>query len=208
MPRRSAAAAALAVTGVIILAGCGGSSTKEAIGLGNRTIVDPSELSKGLLDKQDLARFKAGSPQRQFLVYWSAVQFQDWATMAGSFEPSVAAQVGVDRIAQALRSQVPILRLQKPRIVSVVSANGQTSVRYAIRDQGGLTLTETATLRRASGRWRLVYDSFLDQALQVAAQNLVQNRIDPNAPHPSARAIAAGEAAATLLRKTLRGPKP
>jgi hypothetical protein len=69
------------------------------------------------------------------------------------------------------------------------------------RDRDGISPLYTYLLRRRGAKWFIVYDTFLEAALRGAISQVVQASIDPDAKRASARAVAAGNQAASDFRR-------
>lgn len=191
------------VAPVALAGGCGGGNKEEGRTLANTSIVsDAKPLPKVLISRSEELRYPSGSVQRAFLEYWSALQFQSWPAAVSFFDPEIRNDLGVARVAEALRSQAPYFRSTKPAIVAVTkSRDGETVVRYLANDRSGNAVTRAVAWHRLRGEWAILFDSFLPEALQSGALAKEQARIDPTARTPSANAIAAGRRAAELPSK-------
>jgi len=178
------------------VSGCGGGAKDEARELRAQSIIsDPQPVSATVLTAKDLAHYKAGSVERAFSEYWSALQFEAWRTAASYYEPTLRTYIGDDLLLPALEGQAGIFLSNRPVISQVEHLNGETLVKYILRDTGKNETTRSMAWRRVQGKWRIVYDAFLDRALAESRQLEVQAQVDPVAQKPSPEALrAAGQA--------------
>jgi hypothetical protein len=185
------------------LASCGGGATPDAATTpagGGRTLPLAAEeqraVQRRLVGTADVRNTKAGSVQRAFLEYWSAIENEEWPIALTYFLPSIQRALKPARLMSALHNeaqQPPV----KPLIRSVRTARGgQTSVRYFVRRADGRLRATSMIWRHAGDLWFIVYSSTLDDSYRAAVQAVVQGEVDPNAVKPSKQALeAAGRAA-------------
>lgn len=154
-----------------------------------------------IIPAPELNDLRVGSPRRVFLDYWSALQFHDWPAAVSQFEPDYLNFIGTATTITAMRSGASYYPMARPSDITTVSRGNTVSLRYLLpsREDGGTR--ETAVLHREGGRWRLVFDSALDNRFEITAQSMVQNSIDSQATKPSGKALQAGAAAGALQAK-------
>lgn len=157
----------------------------------------------------DISRYKDDTASRAFMQFWSALQWQDWIGAIDRYSPGLKRVVGSRNLLGALRSQAVLYRSAKPSIRSESRRRGGlTTVRFSFADQAGARRLSTTTWRREAGRWTLVYDGLLDEALQSWAQIRAQQISNPDAPEPTKDALKAGIEASELQGGYLRFLRP
>jgi hypothetical protein len=201
VPRAGMAATAVA----LLLAGCGGSTDEAAQKLASRSVVDVAPpLRKTLVSQREIDASPPGSPRRDFLQYWSLLQYQAWPEATSLFEPGLLRTIGVVHLVQVFTAEGAYFRSVKPRVVGVDRHGNRATVRYVVQDLSGKETPRSISWQRSSGHWRIVYDPFLDAPLRDAVQHATQISIDPTPPTVADEAVKAGEDAATRQASYLR----
>ena len=168
-----------------------------------------SQQAANLLQASDLSRHPAGSVERNFLEYWSSLQFQSWADVAAYYDPRFRDYVGTALVIGAKKLNGSLYPLLDPKIVRATSEDGETTLNYTLQMADGSRELNSITWRRDDGNWQIVYDSRLDAELQQLAQNRAEiDRVgalptDPSQP-ASPRAVRAGSEAAQLQARFLQ----
>ncbi len=170
-----------------------------------------------LLKASELKKYPAGSVERSFLEYWSALQFQSWGDAAAYFDPTFRDFVGTTSIIAAKKLDASVFPLTKPQIVRVKRGDTETTIYYSLRRTDGTNELASISWRRVGGNWLIVYDSRLDPELNQLARDQVElekngaTASDPSQPPPPA-AVRAGERAAQtqarFLQQELHTEKP
>lgn len=194
-PAGLAAALLLAAT-IPVLAACG-SENEEPKPAGS-IIEQAPPLKDVLFTAEDRRRYAPSSAQRRFVTYWSALQFQALNEVANSFHPGLLKEIGMQRLGAALRLEAAYLRSVKPRIDSVEQRGQDANVYYIIKDVSGRAVPRSITMTRYNGSWKIVQDSFLDDALRDSVQNGTQIAINPSARQTPKQAVQAGYGASQL----------
>jgi hypothetical protein len=187
--QRTSAVILVAVAVTAVGAGCSGNGTD---GVSSESVIAEPEQ---LISSADLAKTPAGSPERAFLNYWSALQYSGWSAALASFEPALATAIGVPQLVEALKSGAPYFRSVKPTLRGRVRVGEQVIIRYRIKNPAGSVAPSSISWRKTPGGWRIYYDPSLDGLLQASAQAQVQGDIDPTAAQAAKRAVQAGLAA-------------
>ncbi|MDP1849674.1 MAG: hypothetical protein Q8K79_17945 [Solirubrobacteraceae bacterium] len=208
--RRNSASAIVAALAVALLPGCANDASRQppvrGAEPGQRLPLAAEEQlleRHRLVTRGDLRAAPAGSAQRAFYEYWSALENEEWTIAIEYFAPVIQRRLGTQSLVAALRieAQAPPV---KPLIRSVRTARGrQTSVRYYLRRDTGMLRATSMVWRRDGARWHIVYCSTLDESYAQAVQQRAQDEADPRpadaAQRGGARARAAQAAAADAI---------
>jgi hypothetical protein len=187
--------AALALVAVSVLAlslaACGDSSDPPA---------STADAPDNVISQSEADRHPAGSVERAFLEYWSALQYQSWAEVASYYDPAFRNFVGTAAIVGAKKINGSSYPQLKPEIARVLPHSGFLTLTYSLQFLDGTRELASTTWTKAGGSWQLVYDSRLDAELSQFAENRVeiaQNGVLPTDPtEVSPDATRAGAAAA------------
>lgn len=198
MPRAPLALVAMLAL-ALTLAACGSSS-------------DPPEPTAGapnnVISRSEADRHPAGSVERAFLEYWSALQYQSWAEVASYYDPAFRDFVGVAAIIGAKKINGSSYPQLKPAIGRVRSHPGFATLDYSLQFLDGTRELASTSWRPAGGSWQLVYDSRLDAELSQFAENrieIAQNGALPTDPaEVSPDAHRAGANAAQVQARFLQ----
>lgn len=202
MTRRSAARAVASILAVALI-GCGSSSNKPDAVEGTSIADGVRAPSKTEITGKDLKRFDQAAASRAFMGFWSDLQWQSWIEALDRYSPGLQRVVGDRNIYEALKHQAPFYRSVKPSVESESTRDGLTTIRYSYSQSGDRKLNSTIW-RREGGRWKMVFDGFLDTALESWAQFRVQQTTSPRATAPTKQAIKAGVEASELQGRYLR----
>jgi hypothetical protein len=94
-----------------------------------------------------------------------------------------------------------------PRIMSVEHRGTRTLVSVALFTVSAPPSYQSFIFVRRGGQLRVMYDTFLENALAGYGQQLEQEKINPLAKKPAARAVVAGSRLARRFREIyLHGP--
>ena len=203
-PSLSGAALCVALAAVAFVVGCGGGHSAEP--LGRESIASEVKLRRQqLVSREAIERARAGSIDRSFLAYWRSVQLADVARAANAYEAGLRKAIGVDLIARAVRDVSATYRTQVPRVDEVEVRGAAGTVRYFAwtPESGGAAVALSMRWRRTGAGWRIRHSSALDGELRRAAQQRVQDRLEPDAQVLDPRAVRAGERAANLQARYL-----
>ena len=190
--RRNPATAIVAALAAALLAGCAENSGRAPAARGTDpgqrlplTAEEQLVQRRQLVTAQDLRAARAGSVQRAFYEYWSALDNEEWTIALEYFDDVIQRRLDTASLVTALQieAQAPPV---KPLIRTVrTGRGGQTSVRYYVRRANGTLRATSMTWRRDARRWHIVYCSTLDDSYALAVQQRVQAREDPPSSPPS-----------------------
>ncbi len=185
-------------TAAVALSACGSSASAPL----------PSGSSSNVLSAAEINHYPAGSVERTFLSYWSALQFQTWADVAAYYDPRFRAYLGTAQVISAKKQNSSTFPMLKPEIVSVTTHGGETAIHYALRFPEGSKEQASISWQKEGGNWQIVYDSRLDAELSQLAQNRVEirkNRALPTDPSKrSSAAVRAGNVASQIQARFLQ----
>lgn len=137
--------------------------------------------------------------QRDFLEYWSSLQYQAWAEAVSYYDPSFRDFVGTAEIVGAKKLNAPSYPLIRPSIIGVTRKGDLVTIKYTLRLSDGTQERAAVTWRKVAGSWQLVFDSRLDAELNQFAENRVEvakNGVLPtDLDKVSPSAVRAGNAA-------------
>lgn len=192
------------------VSGCGQATDGDRVLSGatdNKPLSGEDQLiERKLVTDKDAREAPAGSAERAFLEYWTAVSFEDWATAVRYVDTSLRRILDVNYLVEALRiegqNNVPV----KPIIRDAARTRGSVSIRYLIRTSDGRLRPTSSSWEQRNGVWYMVYSSTLDDSYAAAVQQAVQNDVDPTATTPSRKAISAGSSARRAQSEALRPP--
>jgi hypothetical protein len=207
---RSARVAVLACVLVAPVGGlaCGGESNITRTGTtpvvqqrDGRLNRDPDPLSIA-----DIERLPADSPQSVVFRIWFYAQWGSSTSIPRYYDAKVVKTIGAATIANAFaRDRDDIVRGQ-PRLRGVLRTSGGRLVTMQVFSVTDRPHLESFLLRHRAGRWRVVHDTLLEEALRIDAQVRTQQRVDPGAARFDPRAITAGIRAATRYRTIYAAP--
>jgi hypothetical protein len=196
--------AVLATAFALTLTGCGSSTRQTPDAVQSSSITaDVRAPSKTEITGADLNRIKDDTAPRAFLEFWSDLQWQDWVGAVDRYSPGLQRVVGARNLLEALKSQAGVYRGAKPSVRKASQRRGFTVVRFAFADESGNRRLSSTIWRREAGRWRLVFDGLLDDALRSWAQNRTQQLTSPDAAKPTKQALKAGIDASELQGRYL-----
>jgi hypothetical protein len=173
--------------------------------------------SSNVLTAAELSHYPAGSVQRAFLRYWSALQYQSWAEVAAYYEPRFRAFMGTASVIGAKKQNTSTFPLLKPTIVGLSKNRGETTIRYTLVFADGTKEQASMTWRRERSNWQIIYDSKLDAELRQLAQNRVEiqkngslptDASTPPSPAATRAANAAAQRQAVFLQQELKAGRP
>lgn len=193
---------AIAVSG--LLSGCMGSDEDAS----QAAVPTEKRPKLALIAEADFEKLDTDSVERALVEYWSQAQFGAWVQVVPTYDQGLRDAVGGDaRLTEVLKAQADYFRAAAPvlMITSKVQSTGLTNTAYTVREPDGGASPRSLTWARVGSRWQIVYDSFLDAALNTYAQTRAQEDIDPLAEEPSEKAIAAGRLASRLQSRWLEG---
>jgi hypothetical protein len=197
MRHRTARTALVFLITAVVITGC---ASEGSAPVTSQSIAAPS---KHLLTSADIDKAPAGSPARAFLRHWSNLQYLSWSAALSDYEPTLARNIGVKQLVEALKTQAASFPVVKPVLRGTARVGDEYVVRYSIPNVAGDLFPTSISWRRIGRSWKIHYDTQLDGMLQTAAQARVQNEINPNASRPSKEAIQAGVEAAQLQSQYL-----
>lgn len=155
--------------------------------------VDPAPLT---LD--DVAKSREGSASRTVMRLWYFAQWGSPANVLDAYKPEVIRRLGIQNVASAYSSMRASLVAARPRIVSEVKARSGTVVTMRALRRNAEPTRHSFTLERGpGGRWQIVFDTLLEDALAAAVQ--AASSPDPNSK-PPASAVRKGLIAAREFR--------
>jgi hypothetical protein len=176
-----------------------GSSTSDSTSL--------SSPEPGLLKESEISRFAQGTVERNFLDYWSSLQFGSWADVAAYYDPEFRDYVSTTRIIGAKKVNSSVYPLLKPRIVRVDQRGDDTTIFYSLLLPEGTKELESITWRKPGGTWQIIYDSRLDGefAQQASTQIEIKNQTDSTTEDvsQSPEAVRAASAASQIQARFL-----
>jgi hypothetical protein len=185
--------------GVLALAlgGCGGS-------LISNTPAPNRGAPPAIVSAKQIAGYPANTPQRSVLTIWRYGELGDDLPVVAQYHPKVRRVLGETTIAAAYDLQRSYLVDVVPTILGVDSTSQGEVVTLEETPKSGSPLIDTFVFRKVNGTWQIVYDTFLQRALQY----YVQTQMDPNvSARPTQKALQAGQAEAAAYRNIfLAGP--
>lgn len=195
---------ASAVVAAIPLAGCNEGSPDDRI---VRTTENrPEVLRDGRLESQpspltvaDINRQPPNSPQKAVLELLFFAQWGGLPNVTRAYIPEVVRRVTEHDLSGAYALQRSTLATLLPRVIGVRRSTSGRLVAVRFASATGPPVDDSFVLRRLSGQWKVVHDTFLERALAQFAVT----RVDPS-PTPSARAQRAGLAAVERFRAASR----
>jgi hypothetical protein len=191
----------LLAVGSLALEACGssGSSTKTATGATSANSA-VATTRNGVPKNIDPRLTDPGSPGAAVLDLWRYLQMGAVPVAMLSIDQKAQASVGEAILAGAMASVQGDLKSTKAYVTGTEQTPAGTLVRVAAtRPDGGLS-TDVFLLRQRGGKWKVVYDTLLTDAIRIHAESLADNRSVPAGKDPSARAVAAGLAATDRYR--------
>jgi hypothetical protein len=150
------------------------------------------------ISNREQGRYAKNSVERAFLDYWASLQYGAWDDAVTFFDPGLRDFIGSERLSESFKNQDTFYAHTSPHIVSVQRKGRNRAIRYRFVDPSGAESRRAITFRREGKKWRIVFDSYLDDVLRAYAQSVAQQRINPTAKAPGARALRAGAAALRL----------
>jgi hypothetical protein len=144
----------------------------------------------------------ASEPEGTAMRVMRYVQVGSATGAATLYHPRAVDVVGLDRLTRSLVLRRPALSGARLR----VSLKDQTSAgRLVVVAATGPSgeAEYSFLLRRVAGRWLVINDSLLGDALAELVQMDVQRRIDPSETKPSPEAVAAGARAQRRYRRLI-----
>jgi hypothetical protein len=138
-----------------------------------------------------------GSPERTLfeLLFWA--QWGSAPNVVAAYTPEVVRAVGVANLSGAYGQQRATLLSSLPRITSVVTTSFGVAVTVELLRRNTTPAPQSFTLRRVGGRWRVVYDTLLENGLAAYVQTINTPASAKTAPDS---AVKAGIAAAADYR--------
>jgi hypothetical protein len=202
--RRGGSTFAIALTGTVlvaaVLSGCGTKGQdKAAQRLANVSVLSSTApLQSRMVTQAEVEHASDAAATRTFLQLWSRLQFESWPAALELFEPGLRRAIGDATLSQALGADLVLWQASKPGVVSTRVVGSIATIQFVIRDEKNNLVPSSITFRRSGRRWRVVYMSLLDTALQRSVQTRVQAAIEPLATKPAAEAVRQGYAALSL----------
>jgi hypothetical protein len=133
------------------------------------------------------------------------VQVGSEAAAATLYHPRAVQTVGLDRLTRSLALRRPTLSGADLRVSLRDQTTAGPLIGVAASGPGG-DVEYSFVLRRSRGRWLVIYDSLVGDALGELVQTDVQRSIDPSVTKPSSKAVAAGARAQRRYRRLLASP--
>jgi len=193
----------------LAVSGCGRSDSTSRDAVESHSITEGVRApSRSEISDTDIRRFKRLTASRAFVEFWSDLQWQNWVDAVDCYSPDLQRVVGVSNILEALKYQASFYRSVKPVVQQETTRRGLTTVRYSYADPSGTRNLNSTIWRQEHGRWALVFDGFLDTALQAWAQFRTQQITAPNTPKPTKQALKAGIEASELQGRYLQSIRP
>lgn len=154
------------------------------------------------LTLEEVARTPAGSPERTLLELFFWAQWGSAPNVVAAYAPQIVRAVGADNLSGAYGQQRAALLASLPRITNTVATRFGVIVTVELLRRNTAAARQSFTLRRVGGRWRVVFDTLLEDGIAA----YVQNRVAPGSAQtvPPAAARAGVAAAADYRRVALR----
>jgi hypothetical protein len=173
--------------------GSGAGSRKIAPRADGSLTVDPKPLT--LADVRDMPE---GSAQRTVmeLFFWS--QWGSAPNIVAAYSPAVVGFVGVLNLAGAYAGKRASLLASLPRIINTVPTRLGSTVNVELLRRNLPPERQSFALQREGGRWRIVFDTLLEDGLAAYVQGVdtpAFARLPPN------RAVQAGARAVRDYRR-------
>jgi hypothetical protein len=214
---RPALVAVSALVALVAIAGTGcGSSAKKAeaekVIAARDGETKPLEAEERFVERtrvadQDVADFKAGTPQRAFAEYWRAVDLEDYGTAVLFLSDRLRRQLDAQYLPIAFANERQNDHPLKPLVRGVRTVRGQTTLAYYTRAADGKLRPTSVSMERDGGQWYISFSPTLGESYGAAVQQAVQADIDPSARTAGRRAQAAGSSAARAANGVL-APTP
>ena len=188
-----------------VLVGCG---VKMATEFPVRTLEDGRlSIDPAPLTLADLASEPAGSPLATLLRLWFAVQWWDEPEIRAAYAPAVSDALPPGAAVGAWRSTRPSIIGSRPRNFETTRNGRFAIVTFTRESRTALPAAESATMILVRGRWRILHDTMLEDALAA----YTQARGSRGQEAPSAAAVKRGVEARRRFRDLAdgvsRGPR-
>ena len=171
------------------------------------------ERSPPPLTIAEVRRERRGSPRAAVmeLLFWA--QWGSAPNVVGAYDPRVLATVGASRVVGALAYLREQLVASQPRITETLRRGSVVFLAVELARQGAPPQTESFSLRRVRGDWKIVFDTLLERGLNTYASFRHPGRSPDGSPDAAAQ--RAGDRAAqryrnafVSMRLTRRVPAP
>ena len=200
--------AALIVAAVSV-AGCGGGNDNagSTVSQAGASGDDEPAPAPALLARKDVDRQPTGSSTAAVmnLLYWA--QWGNWPEVVAAYEPRIRGIAGDTKIIGTYQQQRSTLMNTRFTIRERAQTSRGQFVAVEFQGSKGETQSQSYLLVRRNGKWRILNDTFFENAFRTYVQGVVQNTVAPNATKPSRAAVQSASAAAESLRAALV-PRP
>lgn len=149
----------------------------------------------------DLHRVPADSPQATLLRLWFYAQWGSAPILSRFHDDRVTRALSAAVVAGVYEQQRDEMVDSRPRIRSVARRPEGVLLRVDLLTASAPPRPEFLLLRRGSGGWRIIYDSYLNDALVAYVQTQTQQRVAPQSG--ALQAIDVGDLAASRYRAVL-----
>jgi hypothetical protein len=184
-----------ALLAAVLALACAGCGTNEATSPGTadkapkqradgRLAVDPAPLTFA-----DIERRPAQSAERAVieLLFWA--QWGSTPNLVAAYDPVVREALSTSWIGGAYAMRRPAIAVAQPKVERVEKTDLGTVVTLRVLSRAAPPALHSFTLRRRGAYWRVVHDTFLEDALAAYVQTI--NDPDPqdaNVPLPAFKA--------------------
>lgn len=192
------------IAAALLAAGCGGdsdnakSTVPQAAASGDEPAPAPT-----LLARKDVQKQAAGSATGAVMnhLYWA--QWGNWPEVVAAYEPRIRKIAGDTRIIGTYQQQRSSLMTTRFNIRDQFQTSRGQFVAVEFVGPRGETQSQSYLLVKRGGKWRILNDTFFENAYRTYVQGVVQNTVAPNAKKPSKAAVDAANSAAESLRSAL-----
>jgi len=123
-----------------------------------------------LLTLADVRKVPPGSPGRTLFELFFWAQWGSAPNIVAAYDPAVVRAVGVDDLTGAYALRRASLLASQPRITNTVSTSFGATVTVELLRRNEVPDRQSFTLRRIGGRWRVVYDTLLEDGIAAHVQ--------------------------------------
>jgi len=119
----------------------------------------PEALTAGLVQRRDMERLPAGSPERAFVTWWHDIQYLDAQAGHAALDPSLQREVDAEAFAETIQLASGGFVGYKPQVVArTVEGDRAELTVNVIGFQDGrpsAVVPRAFTMRRVAGHWRI-----------------------------------------------------
>ncbi len=194
------------VLAALVIGGCGGRDNDDADPLATKQASPASTTAE---QPEDLGRpLESSGPQATVREMSRLLRFGAVPGAADLYSKRLAAAVGRTVLVAALRQAAPAYAQAKLRVRGVRKTPTGTILLVQRVAPEGAPANASFIVRRSEGKWRIVYDSFLSDAVFAVVRARRQRQIDPAAKQESPEAVASATALQQQFDAIAGAPPP